>query len=89
MVRTSGYSRFSGHGVVKDGAVGNITGIYAIYSKKSKYQGGASDYATYQISLNRYMDLEFAESDFLTEEEVIALTPADSYVTPDVDDDID
>ena len=89
MVRTSGYSRFSGHGVVKDGAVGNITGIYAIYSKESKYQGGASDYATYQISLNRYMDLEFAESDFLTEEEVIALTPADSYVTPDVDDDID
>ena len=35
------------------------------------------------------MDLEFAESDFLTEEEVIALTPADSYVTPDVEDDLD
>ncbi len=89
MVRTSGYSRFSGRNVVKDGAVGTITGIYSIYSQRSDYTGGERDYATYQITLNRFEDIEFAEDDFLTDAEVEALTPADSYVTPDVESDID
>ncbi len=89
MVRTSGYSRFSGRRVVKDGAVGTITGIYGIYSKESNYSGGSRDYATYQLTLNRYADLEFAEEDFLTAAEVEALTPADSYVTPDVEGEVD
>lgn len=86
MVRTSGYSRFAGRNVVKDGAVGNITGIYGIYSKESNFQGGARDYATYQVSLNRFSDLEFADDAYLTNEQVQALTPADSYITPDIDD---
>lgn len=89
MVRTSGYSRFAGRNVVRDGAEGTITGIYGIYSKRSDYKGGANDYATYQISLNRFSDLEFAEDDFLTDKEVLQLTPPDSYITPDVDDNVD
>lgn len=85
MVRTSGYSRFASRNVVKDGAVGNITGIYGIYAKESNFQGGARDYATYQVSLNRFSDLEFSDDAFLTNEQVQALTPPDSYITPDID----
>lgn len=65
--------------------MGNVTGIFAIYSQQSTYKGGSGDYATYQVSLNRYSDLDFADSDFLTDTEVARMTPADSYVTPEVD----
>ena len=86
MVRSSGYSRFSSKPVVKNGAKGNITGIYGIYSKRSDYTGGQYDFATYQLSLNRFADLEFDKSDFLTEEDVLRMTPEDSYKTPNIDD---
>ncbi len=84
MVRTSGYSRFSDKPVVKDGRVGNITGIYGIYSKRSDFTGGSYDFATYQLSISHFMDLEFEADDFLTDAEVEAMTPADSYETPNV-----
>ena len=86
MVRTSGYSRFSDKPVVKDGEVGNITGIYGIYSKRSDFTGGDRDFATYQLSISHFMDLEFTPDQFLSEEEVERLTPADSYETPNVND---
>ena len=38
-VRTSGYSQFAMRPVPKDGAVGTVLGIYAIYSKKSTFTG--------------------------------------------------
>ncbi|MEG1645203.1 MAG: DUF5689 domain-containing protein [Alistipes sp.] len=85
-LRTSGYSQFAGRSVPRDGAVGTITAIYGIYSKRSNYEGGAKDFANYQLSMNRFADLKFAATDFLTAEKVKELTPADSYVTPDVDD---
>lgn len=75
IVRSSGYSRFAGRTVVRHGAVGNITAIYGIYSQQSTYSGGARDYATYQLTINRFEDMEFAAEDFLTEDEFTALTP--------------
>lgn len=78
VVRSSGYSRFAGKPVLRDGATGDITAIYAIYSQQSTYRGGSSDYATYQLSLNTIDDMNFAESDYLTEAEAEALTP-DGY----------
>lgn len=89
MVRTSGYSNFASRNVTRHGAEGNITGIFAIYSQRSTFEGGANDYATYQLSVSRRADLDFADDAFLTEEEVERMTPADSYVTPDVEEDID
>ena len=59
MLRTSGYSRFSGTYVPKNGTVGNVLAIYQIYSKQSDYQGGSNDYSTYQIAANRIEDIEF------------------------------
>lgn len=85
VVRTSAYSNFASYNLTRHNAVGNVTGIFAIYSQQSTYKGGSGDYATYQVSLNRYSDLDFADSDFLTDTEVARMTPADSYVTPEVD----
>ena len=53
-VRTSGYSRFAGKFIPKDGAVGDVLAILSLYSKEWSYS-----YGTYQLSLNRYEDFEF------------------------------
>ncbi|MEG1405296.1 MAG: DUF5689 domain-containing protein [Alistipes sp.] len=83
IVRTSAFSRFAGRPVTKDGAVGTITGIYGIYSKQRNYSGGERDFATYQVSVSNFSDLEFAKDAFLTAEQVERMTPKDSYITPD------
>ena len=88
-LRTSGYSRFSDHPVLKDGAVGAVTAIYGIYSKSSRFEGGSRDFATYQLSISRFEDMEFTADQFLTPEEADGLTPADSYITPNIDEQID
>ncbi len=54
-VRTSGYSRFAGKFIPKDGAVGDVLAIFSLYSKDWSYS-----YGTYQLSLNRYDDFGFA-----------------------------
>lgn len=59
MLRTSGYSRFSGTYLPKNGSVGNVLAIYQIYSKQSTYSGGENDYSTYQIAVNRIEDIDF------------------------------
>ena len=59
MLRTSGYSRFSGTYIPKNGTVGNVLAIYQIYSKQSSYSGGENDYSTYQIAVNRIEDVDF------------------------------
>ena len=59
MLRTSGYSRFSGNYIPKNGVVGNVLAIYQIYSQQSSYAGDADDWATYQISISRIEDFEF------------------------------
>ncbi len=74
-VRTSGYSQFAGRNTVRNGAKGSILGLFAIYSQRSDYKGGSSDYATYQIMVSRYSDLYFAPQDYLTDSEADALTP--------------
>ena len=53
-VRTSGYSRFAGNFIPKDGAVGDVLAIFSIYAHNWRYQ-----YATYQLSINRYQDFGF------------------------------
>lgn len=104
VVRSSGYSRFAGKPVVRDGAKGDILAIFGIYSKSWTYPYGA-----YQLTVSRYQDIMFAESDYLTEDEVLANTPngypgnvpdaslpnggydaaQDSYFTPSTADDED
>lgn len=63
VVRSSGYSRFAGRGVPRDGAVANITAIYSIYSKQSTFTGGSNDYANYQLSVNNFEDMEFVDGE--------------------------
>ena len=53
-VRTSGYSRFAGNFIPKDGTVGDVLAIYSIYAHDWEYQ-----YATYQLSINRIEDFGF------------------------------
>ncbi len=62
MLRTSGYARFAGQYVPKNGTVGNVLAIYQIYSKESDYMGGEDDYSTYQIAINRIQDFDFETS---------------------------
>lgn len=69
-VRTSGYARFAGKPVLRDGAKGDILAIFGIYSKSWTYSYGA-----YQLSVNRFEDIMFDPEDFLTAEEVYLLTP--------------
>ena len=59
MLRTSGYSRFAGNYAPKHGSMGDVLAIYQIYSKQSTYAGGADDYSTYQIAINRIEDAQF------------------------------
>lgn len=98
VIRSSGYSRFSKKPILKDGAKGDILAIYGIYSKSWTYSFGA-----YQCTINRFEDLMFDEDQFLSEDEVMAMTPNgypnndpsqgeykeenDSWVTPDTSDD--
>ena len=83
-VRTSGYPRFAMKPIPKDGAVGNVLGLFAIYSKQSTYSGGSRDYAQYQITVSRIEDLDF--KDLLEEDWIEANTPAESYDPPVADD---
>ena len=55
VVRTSGYSKYAGKYVPMDGATGNITAIYSIYSKMVKATG--SSYETYQLTPCRFQDI--------------------------------
>ena len=59
MLRTSGYSRFAGKYVPKNGTVGDVLAIYQIYSKQTDYTGGENDYSTYQLAINRIEDFQF------------------------------
>lgn len=85
-VRTSGYSRFGMRPIPKDGTVGNVLGIYAIYAQQSDFSGSTNDYGQYQITVSRYADLEFPEDSLLSEEWIVAHTPEDSYTPPVADD---
>lgn len=79
VVRSSGYSRFANRPLCKDGEKANITAIFGIYSKQSDYTGDKYDYATYQLTLNNFEDMEFEKGThaFLTEEQVEAMTTDD------------
>lgn len=72
-VRSSGYSRFAGKPVPRDGAKADITAIYGVYGK-SQYDN------TYQLTVNNFEDMVFYDGSnaFLKESEVEALTP-DGY----------
>ena len=68
-VRSSGYSRFAGRSVPRDGAKADITGFYGIYAQRSDYSGTADDYATYQLTVSSFEDMVFYDGDaaFLTD----------------------
>ena len=74
-VRTSGYSQFAMKPIPKDGAVGDVLGIYGVY-------GTQWNYAQYQISVSRIEDLAFKTEDLLTEAQIERMTPASSYDPP-------
>ena len=62
IVRSSGYSRFAGRPVPRDGAEATITAIYGVYGK-------TADVATYQLTVNKFEDMKFIDGDaaFLTD----------------------
>lgn len=74
-IRTSGYSQFAMKPIPKDGAVGNVLGIYGVYGQKW-------DQAQFQISASRIEDLDFKPEDLLTEAQIERMTPASSYEPP-------
>lgn len=86
-LRTSGYSRFARRNVCKDGEKATITAIYGIYAQKSDYKANADDWASYQLSISSYSDLEFenGEAALLTDEQVKALTTEDMKTVPWID----
>ena len=86
-LRTSGYSRFARRNVCKDGEKATITAIYGIYAQKSDYKGNADDYASYQLTISSFSDIEFENGDaaFLTDEQVAALTTEDMKTVPWID----
>ena len=86
-LRTSGYSRFARRNVCKDGEKATITAIYGIYAQKSDYKGNADDYASYQLTISSFSDMEFENGDaaFLTDEQVAALTTEDMKTVPWID----
>ena len=86
-LRTSGYSRFARRNVCKDGAKATITAIYGIYAQKSDYKGNADDYASYQLTISNFSDIEFAngEAALLTDEQVAELTTEDMKTVPWID----
>ena len=64
VVRTSGYSRYAGKVVPRDGTQGDILAIYSIYSKSTS-QG----YEAYQLTPCRFDDIFPSYSENITEEE--------------------
>lgn len=86
-LRTSGYSRFARRNVCKDGEVADITAIYGIYAQQSTYAGNADDYASYQLTISRFSDLEFENGNdaLLTDEQVEAMTTDDMKYVPWID----
>ena len=77
-LRTSGYSRFARQNVCKDGEKATITAIYGIYAQKSNYAGNADDYASYQLTISSFSDIEFenGEAALLSDEQVAELQAA-------------
>lgn len=88
-LRTSGYSRFARRNVCKDGEKAAITAIYGIYAQRSDYAGNADDYASYQLTISSFSDLEFenGEDALLTDEQVEAMTTEDMKTVPWIDED--
>ena len=88
-LRTSGYSRFARRNVCKDGEKATITAIYGIYAQRSDYAGDADDYASYQLTISSFSDLEFenGEDALLTDEQVAAMTTEDMKSVPWIDED--
>ena len=86
-LRTSGYSRFARRTVCKDGEKATITAIYGIYAQKSDYKGNADDYASYQLTISSFSDMEFENGDdaFLTDQQVAAMTTEDMKTVPWID----
>lgn len=86
-LRTSGYSRFARRNVCKDGELVDITAIYGIYAQRSDYAGNADDYASYQLTISRYDDMEFhnGEDAILTSEQVAEMTTDDMRSVPWID----
>ena len=86
-LRTSGYSRFARRNVCKDGEKATITAIYGIYAQRSDYAGNADDYASYQLTISSFSDLEFenGEAALLTDEQVAAMTTEDMKTVPWID----
>ena len=86
-LRSSGYSRFARRNVCKDRERATITAIYGIYAQKSDYKGNADDYASYQLTISSYDDIEFAngEDALLTDEQVAAMTTEDMKTVPWID----
>lgn len=86
-LRSSGYSRFARQNVCKDGEKATITAIYGIYAQKSDYAGNANDYATYQLTISNFYDIEFENGDaaLLTDEQVAAMTTEDMKTVPWID----
>lgn len=74
-IRTSGYSQFAMKPIPKDGAVGNVLGIYGVYGQRW-------DQAQFQISVSRIEDLDFKPEDLLTDAQIDDMTPASSYEPP-------
>lgn len=74
-IRTSGYSQFAMKPIPKDGAVGNVLGIYGVYGQRW-------DQAQFQISVSRIEDLDFKTADLLTDAQIDEMTPASSYEPP-------
>lgn len=87
VVRTSGYSRFANRPLCKDGEKATITAFFGIYSKQSTYTGDNYDYAAYQLTLNRFDDMEFENGDaaFLSEEQIKSMTTEDMKYVPWMD----
>lgn len=88
-LRSSGYSRFARHNVCKDGEKATITAIYGIYAQRSDYAGNADDYASYQLTISSFSDIEFdnGEAALLTDEQVAAMTTEDMKTVPWIDED--
>ena len=86
-LRSSGYSRFARRNVCKDREKATITAIYGIYAQRSDYKGNADDYASYQLTISSFDDMEFenGEDAFLTDEEVAAMTTEDMKTVPWID----
>ena len=86
-LRTSGYSRFARQNVCKDGEKANITAIYGIYAQQSTYAADSNDWASYQLTISSFSDLEFENGDaaLLTDEQVEAMTTEDMKTVPWID----